>query len=389
MEKIFINEHENYSSAVLLSSATNNIITSSKIETYTYRTYLKPREYGNFTWSFWHSNAVDSTWDNGLETWVNLPGGEFRIDSSYIADGGTNPDGSIVSGTQVQITFGGNSYKDVLPKEKFWSDNVQFNIPENHYLVFTWTITNKTIGKTIPYNCETNLASTFYAPGCPVDEESGNSFEKSDNMLVMPALIAYKKTVQKRITFWGDSITQGVRNKIDAYEYWAAKIGQALGVDYSIWNIGSGWARAKDAATDGVWAFKAKQCDEIIICFGVNDIGTLNRTYNEVISDLATTINFIKRDNPETKIILCTVPPFNFIDNHEHNWRKVNEYILSNSFKNVDCIFDIASVLSEPAPNNNLEKKEYHSAGGDDPHPNGLAGTAVANFFLKIWENIL
>jgi hypothetical protein len=39
----------------------------------------------------------------------------------------------------------------------------------------------------------------------------------------------------------------------------------------SVWDLGIGYARAADAATDGEWLKRAKQCDKVHVCFGVND----------------------------------------------------------------------------------------------------------------------
>lgn len=369
-------------SAMVLSSATNCIMSLNISGTHTYRTYIKPREYGNFIWKIWHSNVVDSTWDEGLVSRANLSGGAWRIDSAYLSDGGVVADGSIILDSQVKITFDGNDYKNVLPNEKFSSDNIKFHIPKNHYLVFTWAISTNSLEKVLPYNCETSLVPVYDAPGDCSNKANKDLFIASENTLVLPALISYSKIVIKKIGFLGDSIMQGVRTKKDNYEYWVSKVAEGLGTDYGVWNIGSGWSRANDAATDGSWLYKAKQNDEVVICLGVNDIGILNRNYNQITNDLTTIVNKLKEDKPTVKIILCTVPPFDFTDEREITWRNVNSFILSNALLNVDRIFDIGAVLSEKAPLDNMSKMKYHS-NLDDPHPNGRAGTAIANAFLK------
>lgn len=382
MNNIVGNIFKEYSSATVLSSTANCIMSFETLETHTYRTYIKPREYGSFMWRVWHSNTVDSSWDNGSIYAANLPGGHWHIDAAFLGDGGTTPDGSIAPQSQVQLTFDGNSCRDVLPDEKFLSDPIEFDIPENHYLAFTWTITNKSLGKVLPYNCEGILVTAYDANGDLSKQETNASFMEAANVMVIPALIMYEKATLKRIGFIGDSITQGVRTKKDMYEYWVSKIADGLGTQYGVWNLGSGWARTKDAATDGIWLNKAKQNDEIVICLGVNDIGTLNRSYSEITSDLTTVISKIKENNPKCIVILCTIPTFDFIGAQEIVWRSVNDAIKANSFKGVDRIFDIAAILSQATPKDNLEKEEYHS-NFDDPHPNGIAGAAVAKAFLE------
>lgn len=107
----------------------------------------------------------------------------------------------------------------------------------------------------------------------------------------------------------------------------------------------------------------------------------LNRNYNEIIHDLITVINKIKEDKPSCKVILCTVPPFDFTEEREVTWRSVNKFILSNSLDTIDRVFDVAAVLSEEEPKDNFEKAEYHS-NFNDPHPNGIAGKVIADAFL-------
>jgi len=369
-------------SAMVISSANNSIMSINTGGTHTYRTYIKPREYGDFIWKIWHCNTVDSTWDEGQVSRANLSGGEYCIESASLADGGVKADGSVILDSQVQITFNGYDYKNVLPDEKFNSDPVQFSIPKEHYLVFTWTISTKSIGMVLPYNCETNLVPVFDAPGNCTNESDNNSFNILKSVLVLPSLISYNKTVVKNIGFLGDSIMQGVRTKEDGYEYWVSKVAKGLGTGYGVWNIGSGWSRANDAASDGAWLYKVKQNDEVVICLGVNDIGILNRNYNEITTDITTIINKLKEHSPSLRIILCTVPPFDFVDEREVTWRDVNAFIMSDSLSKVDRIFDIAAVLSQKAPKDNMGKEKYHS-NFDDPHPNGIAGTEVADAFIK------
>lgn len=379
------NRWDSCTSATVVSTTSNYIMYSDKHVTRTYRMFFKPREWGKFTWRFWHSNSVDSTWDDGSYSLANVSGGNWRIEKAYLADGGLEPSSNIVPLTKVQITFNGKDNKDVAPNEQFWSDEVEFTIPEDHYVAFTWTLSNKSLGKTIPFNTETPLVSTYAAEGDCAEEEEGTSFTASDNCLAAPSLIAYEKPVIKKIAFFGDSITQGVRTKMDGYEYWVAKIAEKLGPSYGVWNLGSGWARAYDAVTNGAWLHKAKMNDEVIICLGVNDIGTGKRSYEQLNNDIEVTVNKIKEHNPICKVILCTIPPFDFIGEEEAIWRKLNTDIQSNYFKGVDKVFDIASVLSEQKPRDNYVKEEYKS-GKDDPHPNGIAGTDIAKAFMAFYE---
>ncbi|WP_310831490.1 SGNH/GDSL hydrolase family protein [Paenibacillus pedocola] len=370
-----------YSSATALSTAANYIMNAPEMFTHTYRTYIRLRENGSLTLKFWHSNSVDSTWDMGQEASGSEPGGEWSIEAAYIADGGLVPDGAVAPGSQVPVTFAGENSKHVAAGEMFWSDEASLDLPEGHYLVFTWTLRTAAPGKSFPFNVEGILVSAYDADGNLAGQESADTFAESDKLLVMPSYIGYKKQVAKKLVFLGDSITQGVRTEKDAYSYWAARIAEGLGTDYGLWNIGSGWGRAYDVAADGAWLNKAKQGDEVLIVLGVNDLDIGKRSAEELLGDLTAIIGKIKEANTNAEIILSTVPPFNFEEEREVSWRKVNETILTNPPAGVNRVFDIAAVLSVPAPADHRIKPEYMS-NEFDPHPNGNAGKAVAEAFL-------
>ncbi|MFD1175076.1 SGNH/GDSL hydrolase family protein [Paenibacillus puldeungensis] len=380
---------EQYTSATLISSAANFIMDREETFTHTYRTYVKLRENGPLKLRFWHSNAVDSTWDKGEIARAGMAGGPWVIEAAFIADGGKEPDGTVESGTQVAVTFGTSRSREVAPGETFWSDDVSIDLPEGHFLAFTWTIRTEQAGKSVPFNVEQMLVTAYDAPGNHANEESAGSFTLSDNMQVLPAFIGYEKQVDKRLLFFGDSITQGVRTAKDGYEYWAARIGEGLGAQYGAWNIGAGWARAYDAATNTAWLNKLKQQQglsnqetQIVLALGVNDLDIGERSAEQLLSDLQSIISVLKEQDASTEIILFTVPPFNFVEQREQEWRKVNETIRTASLPGVSRVFDIAAILSQPAPNEHQEKREYMS-NQDDPHPNGLAGKTVAEAFLQ------
>jgi lysophospholipase L1-like esterase len=377
-----VDSQAGFTSATALSAAANYIMNSPEPFTCTYRTYVRLRENGSLTLKFWHSNAVDSTWDMGAESAASEPGGEWSIEAAYVADGGAVPDGTVVTGSQVPVTFAGEASRLVNPGEKFWSDEALLELPEGHYLAFTWTLKTAEAGKSVPFNVEGILVSAYDAPGNLAAQESAESFSMSDKLLVLPGFLGYKKEVAKKLVFLGDSITQGVRTAKDEYSYWAARIAEGLGTQYGLWNIGSGWGRAYDVATDGAWLHKTRQGDEVLIVLGVNDLDIGQRSAEELLNDLAHIVSKIKEAQPEASVILSTVPPFNFDGEREVNWRKVNESILTSPPAGVNRVFDIAAVLSVPSPNEHRIKPEYMSD-EFDPHPNGHAGKAVAEAFLE------
>lgn len=371
-----------YTSATVQSTAKNFIMKRDSAFTHTYRAYIKTTECGELKLKFWCSNLVDSTWADGSESRANLPGGMWKIESAYIADGGRLPDGSVAEGTLIPVTFDSSITRTVMPGETFWSDAVRIMLPKEHYLVFSWTITALAAGVSFPYNTESPLVPAFDAPGHAAGQLTADGFRESERCLFLPDFIGCEREGARRIAFFGDSITQGVRTRPDGYEYWVARIAEGLGPEYSVWNLGSGWARAYDAASDQAWLSKAKHSDVIVIELGVNDISTEGRSAAQVLEDLQTTVTKLKDSRDDLSVILCTVPPYSFTASQEHDWRQVNQAIRSNGIAGVDRVFDIAEVLSQTAPRDSLVRPEYMS-NELDPHPNGKAGSAIAEAFLS------
>ncbi|MFR0950842.1 MAG: SGNH/GDSL hydrolase family protein [Ruminococcus callidus] len=78
------------------------------------------------------------------------------------------------------------------------------------------------------------------------------------------------------------------------YQFWAAQLLDQLGTeDYSLWNLGIGYARASDCAQQGNWLNRAVAgADLITVAFGTNDIisgpygGTGHATPEEIEADV-------------------------------------------------------------------------------------------------------
>jgi lysophospholipase L1-like esterase len=366
-------------SGTALAVPSNQLVTTAAPFMNTYRTYVKPRAGGSYNWRFWMSNTTDSTYGAGpLDP--NQPGGTWRIAAATLADGGTTPDGSVVAGTVVPMTFGGAPSRDVGPDEKFWSDPAAIDLPDGHLLAFTWAVSAAAAGPVLTCASSSILSSWIAYAGDATAQEAATGFSTTNDRLVAPALFANDRPVTNRLCFLGDSITQGIGSTRNAYSFWVAKIADGLPPEVGIWNLGSGYARAGDAASDGAWLAKAKQCGEVAIALGVNDIANEMPTPDVLLGYLTTIIGKLRAHNPAVKIILFTVPTFNFTGAAYTTWKQVNDTILSAPPAGVDRVFDVAAVLSQPAPNDGLVKPEYNT--GSDAHPNDAGSAAIAAAFL-------
>ncbi len=344
----------------------------------TYRTYVRPRAAGLHHWAFWVSNGIDGTWGTG-EPRPNQLGGRWTIDAAYVADGGANPTGAVLTGTSVRVTFDGQASKKVEPGDRFWSDPVALDLPEGHQLVFTWTLS----GTSYPLVNVPFLTSYKAGAKSIAAQETTTGFEEVKNV-VAPGLFAYDRPVTERLCFLGDSITQGIGSALDTYGFWVAKLGAKLSPDIGIWNLGNGWARAADAASDGYWLYKAKQCSEVAIVLGVNDLGSSARNSAQVLADLTKIIDRVKANNASAKVILFTVPTFGFTGSRLEDWRTINAAIKTKPPTGVNRVFDVAAVLSKPPPADNELKDAYHN--GSNMHPNDAGSSAIAAAFLSWFE---
>ena len=86
---------------------------------------------------------------------------------------------------------------------------------------------------------------------------------------------------------------------------------EMVGGKYAYWNLGLGYGRAQDAASDSAWLYKAKQCDTVIVCFGTNDVGQ-GRSLEQIQADLLTIVTKLKEAG--VKVLIQTLLPFNCQD---------------------------------------------------------------------------
>ena len=107
----------------------------------------------------------------------------------------------------------------------------------------------------------------------PTYKKENGSWSES-KYIPLANMVGIKRAVKATVAYLGDSITQGIGVDENDYSFWSAVTSQKLGNDFAYWNLGIGYARCSDAATDGSWLFKAKQAEYVIVCLGTNDIAS-------------------------------------------------------------------------------------------------------------------
>jgi len=358
----------------------NNLVMKGSPYTATYRTYYRLREEGDLLLSVWFRNIIDSQSEHPLSAPANDSCSGFRIVAATVSDGGIAPDGSVVAGSSRQLTWNGSLSRIVTRGESLWSDTVRISLPPGHYLAYTWTVEKQTSDDAIPHPYQTQY-SCFTKSGLYAFQESAAGFSATADYAVTPNAIAYKKPVTRIIGFLGNSITQGFNVSKDSYAFWVAQAAMNLGPNYGVWNLGSGWAQARDAATNRAWLGKVKCCDDAVISLGVNDIRN-GTTSSQVLGYISTVISSLRQISPAKRIILCTIPPLNFTGTAETQWRAVNTAIRARTLQGVAAVFDIAALLGQSPPNDNLANPAY-----GDGHPNDNGGKAVGKAFAAFYTD--
>ncbi len=115
-----------------------------------------------------------------------------------------------------------------------------------------------------------------------------------------------------------------------------------LGKSYSYWNLGLGFGRADDGASNGILLYKTKQNDYVFLCFGVNDV-LQGYSADAIKKKLQTAVN--RLNEAGVRVIVQTLPPFDYSEENTKKWLEVNSFILSELQRAV-FPFDCAKYLS-------------------------------------------
>ena len=303
------------------------------------RVFYKITAPGKYRYSLLFSNIMDSTYASGDQSCKNMLCHSWKIHSAKVGKGrilGGRKVTEMIMGEDVlaeewqTITFDGRADKTVAPGEFFASDPVELAFAEGEYLCLEMTYS----GKMIPYHEET-LLPVF------VKEAEGWKYGKQ---MPFAGMVGCDRPVKAKIAYWGDSITQGIGTAANSYLHWNAELSRKIGNDYAFWNLGIGYGRGNDAASNGAWAFKAKQNDVVFVCYGVNDI-LQGLPEAQVKADLTHIVAMLKQAGK--KVVLQTVPPFGYEGEQLEIWHRVNGYIRTVLKEQVDLLFDNVSILGD------------------------------------------
>ena len=339
---------EKYKSNTCASGANQHYFTMEKGEVRTSRVFYKIFAGGEYNYSLLFSNIIDSTYADGDVSYKNLLCDSWTIHSakvgicSHIHEDITSY-GNISVRDFKDITFGGKIFKEVMPGEFFSTDSIKLKFEKGEFLCLEMTYS----GTMLPYHEESLL---------PIYEKKGEKWIYCKKM-PLPGMIGCDRPCKEQIGFWGDSITQGIGSTLNSYLHWNARLSDMIGEDYAYWNLGIGYGRANDAASGGAWMYKALKCDTIIVCFGVNDL-CRQFTVEETQRDLNIIIDTLKSNGK--RVILQTIPPFDYNEERNAKWVELNKYIKAELKDKVDYLYDCVPALWESPQKPNMAKYGGH-----------------------------
>ena len=337
------------------------------------RIFYKITVGGEFNYSLLYTNIIDGTFANGEKGHRNRIIDEWQIHKMRIGravelDASVcikeRPEATLEVIDWQDITFDGASQKTVAPAEFFTTDPVKMYFDKGDYLCveteFSGGILHNHEESTIPaFTCRDGVWR--YSRRQP-----------------FPSMIGCDRDVKKRVCFIGDSITQGCGTRINAYEHWNAVVSSYFDDSFAFWNLGLGYGRASDMASDGAWMFKARHNDYAVVCYGVNDINR-GGTADEIIADLVTVVKKLKDSG--LNVLIQTVPPFNQSGERADKFHKINDFIRNEMPNIADAVFDVVPVLC--APDRDTDASRF---GG---HPNGEGCKKWADALYPVLKEFL
>ena len=356
---------ETYTSNTIAGSGNQHYFLTGDQEIHRGRVYYKIFAGGTYNYSLLFSNIIDSTFSDGSVSHSNLICDEWEILEVSLGICKTSSLTAAVEPEKtVTMTFNGSAGKTVMPGEFFTSDAVEISAEKGDFLCMDISFR----GTMIPYHEETMLP-TF---------ELQNGEWIPCKHVPFAGMIGCDRKVEKRVGFFGDSITQGLGTPYNKYTHWNALAADAIGEKYSYWNLGLGYGRAQDAASDGAWMFKAKQLDAAVVCFGTNDIGH-DRELEQIKKDLLEIV--LKLKAAGVKVLLQTLPPFDRKEGKQEKWLKVNEYVRKELAPQADAFFDVVPLL--------LDGPESEGKSKFNGHPNEMGSAIWAEKLIPVLKEFL
>lgn len=302
-----------------------------------------------------YSNTVYSTMNNNDEVQKNYKIGAWEIKSLKVGkvkscgyEEPAEPEEFVFA------AFDGKKEKQVEPATEFATDPIQIAVKSGDFIC----VEIECRGAELPCHIERNYPTFIW------DGEW-----KISNLVPVMAKICAPSEGRKRITFIGDSITQGIGTANNSYSHYAAVVSELIGEDCAVFDPSLGCGRADDAASNGYWLGLAKGSDIVSVCYGVNDIFNLFGA-EKTEEHLKKIVSILKENG--SKVLIQSTPPFSMQGDFNAQWWEINRYIKEELAPMCDAYFDNTVILGR-------EDARDMAAYGDHPNEIGhrLWGEAI------------
>lgn len=340
-----MNYFDKYYSNTLGAAANQSVFTMNEGEERTSRAFFKIFAGGEYEYSLLFSDTIDSTFADGSVSRANDTLGDWEIISGSVYSCPEFPECRTPADVDIstlkikklcELSFDKAAGHRVSAGEVFSSDPVRLSFEKGEYAVIKLTYT----GRRLPYHPESML---------PIYENVGGVWRYSLEM-PLPVSIGCDRRIGGRIAYLGDSITQGIGAGYNTYRHWCAILSDMLGEGYGYYNLGIGYARAADAASDGAWLERAKNSDVCFVCLGTNDVTRDQPSTEKVARNLTTVVDALLEAG--VRVILQTAPPFDRTGEARRIWFELNDYVREVLSERVELLFDNVPYLrlSEEEP---------------------------------------
>ncbi len=291
----------------------NQTVFESDDEWHSARVYV-PVTVGGDCYSFLFTDTTDSTFADGSRSVRNTLCGGWSLSQMRVGVCATS---SMEKMTEpfswISVTFDGETMVTVDANAWVQTDPVVVTAAAGETLCVEYQFCGKRL------LCHDELWIASFVDGEP------------SVLCPVPSRVAVRRDAV-RVAFLGDSITQGIGSTKNSGRHWAALTAKALGERYAFWNLGIGFARTEDAASDGAWLRKVKENDIVILCLGVNDL-LYGFTAEDVCENLRRTVKILRSRG--MRVFMQTLPPFEGLGDERV---RVNEYI--QNALDCDGVFD-------------------------------------------------
>lgn len=325
--------------------------------------FIKVFKGGNYPYVFGFSGILDSTFGDGSRSVCNYVCPPWKLHCVSFAVTDTADTDEAEKKDFKALTFDGSISKCIDGEELISTDPIEITAEKGQFICLKVSFS----GARVPCHEESIIA---------IYRRTADGWKLSPRVPI-PVFTGVERPVKKKIAFIGDSITQGIGTVFNSYMHYAARTAEVIGENYAFWDLGLGYARGADTATDGIWLQRAKHNDIITVCFGVNDMFQ-GRTVEQIICDLQKIVDSFKA--ADLKVIIQTVPPFDYGEEHEKMWNRINTFIRTELAERCDGFVDTKFLCEDG------ERSPKAKFGG---HPNNDGNALWAENIIPVIKELL